>query len=86
MQYLHIIYNYFQGKIEQLYSFLLQKFTNQKTIFKSAKSYFSIFNFNIGELYVRMLMNETNYPAKIIRPFNAYGEYQSANDYSRNNN
>ena len=25
-----------------------------------------------------MLMNETNYPAKIIRPFNAYGEYQSA--------
>ena len=23
-------------------------------------------------------MNETNYPAKIIRPFNAYGEYQSA--------
>ena len=75
--------NYFQGKIEQfIYISTSEIYGNQKTIFKenllpNPISPYSISKYS-GELYVRMLMNETNYPAKIIRPFNAYGEYQSA--------
>ena len=75
--------NYFQGKIDQfIYISTSEIYGNQKKIFKedllpNPISPYSISKYS-GELYVRMLMNETNYPAKIIRPFNAYGEYQSS--------
>ena len=75
--------NYFSGKIDQfIYISTSEIYGNQNKVFKEDLlpkpiSPYSISKYS-GELYVKMLMNEANYPAKIIRPFNAYGEYQSA--------